>query len=397
MSLDGLPKLSAVEELRIGSVDDPDFGFARPYGLDIDAEGQIYVMEGSEPEIRVYSADGRRLVRRIGGRGGGPGEFMSAPSFGVVGDTIWAYEGGSSGRITLFDREGTVLSTGQTRGLRIPLWSSYGYVRPRRMLPGGVFMGELSMIGSSRDDPELTTGPTDTIPVPRVLFDATGAVIDTVGWDPSPPPRMARPPGTSSSRSEVVRTSTRGYFVTTAPTESDYWFPLPDGRIILDMATPSAPDAAVFTIVRLDLAGDTIYRRDLAYRPEPYTSDVLDSIAIRAARSGGGIVMQGEAGPDEAEAAAAARLIRDKLAYPALQQPVRGYHVGQDEALWLMRRSELGPTRWIVLDPQAVPRGELELPAGTRPVWSLGNTFWAIQTDELDIPWLVRYRLAAGS
>jgi hypothetical protein len=70
-------------------------------------------------QIRVYDEAGT-LLRRIGGAGEGPGEFGGSPSFGVVGDTVWAYDGRLE-RITLFDRRGNLLSTGRVVSLRIPL------------------------------------------------------------------------------------------------------------------------------------------------------------------------------------------------------------------------------------------------------------------------------------
>ena len=394
MDLDALPRLNAVEEMRIGSVDDPDFGFSRITTMDVDREGRIYVLELVDREIRVYSPDGASLLHRIGGPGEGPGEFMGSPRHGVVGDTLWTYDS-RNGRITLFDREGTLLSTGQTLGVRVPLWNSYGYVMPVDMLPGGLFISSLTRIASSRDDPELTTPPTDTIPVPRVLFDATGAVIDTIGWDPSPPPRMARPPAMSGGGIAIVELSSGRYIVPGPPTELDVWIALADGRIILDMRTPTTPDDAVFTITRLDLDRDTVYRRDLHYRPQRYASAQLDSIAIREARDGPA-GSAGAAGLDEADIAAAARAIRGKMTFPELQPAIRSWHTGEDEALWLLRTGEDGPSRWLVLDPGGIPRGELQLPSAVRPVWSSGDTFWTVEPDELDVPWLVRYRLVEG-
>jgi hypothetical protein len=29
-------------------------------------------------------------------------------------------------------------------------------------------------------------------------------------------------------------------------------------------------------------------------------------------------------------------------------------------------------------------------------LWSRGDLFWAVDFDELDVPWLVRYRIEAG-
>ena len=84
--LDDLPRLEAVEEQRLGHFDDPDVGSTFPVQAEVDRDGNVYVLEASVPEIRVFSADGA-LLRRIGQRGEGPGEFRSA-RFGVMGDTV---------------------------------------------------------------------------------------------------------------------------------------------------------------------------------------------------------------------------------------------------------------------------------------------------------------------
>ena len=176
--VDALTHLVAEAGMRIGDFDDPDVGFSRVSGVDIDRDGNIYVLEASVPEIRVYSLDGV-LLRRIGRRGAGPGEFERAPRFGVVGDTVWAVAGRPD-RITLFDRDGTVLSARRTQSVAVPLPRGYGHILPWIMRPDGKFMGHFGRVRVGRNPP---TGvqPTDSIPVPFVLFAATGAVTDTIG------------------------------------------------------------------------------------------------------------------------------------------------------------------------------------------------------------------------
>jgi hypothetical protein len=80
--IEGLPRLALVEELRIGSLKDPDHGFSAVGGVDVDDEGRFYVFERQDLQIRVYSRDGV-LLNRVGGRGDGPGEFRNPATFGV--------------------------------------------------------------------------------------------------------------------------------------------------------------------------------------------------------------------------------------------------------------------------------------------------------------------------
>ena len=79
-----LPPLHVVEDRRIGSVNDPNIGFSRIGGVNVDEDGLIYVNELLDSEIRVYDENGN-LKRAIGGPGKGPGEFQRVMSFGVLG------------------------------------------------------------------------------------------------------------------------------------------------------------------------------------------------------------------------------------------------------------------------------------------------------------------------
>jgi hypothetical protein len=396
--LDRLPRIFATEEARIGDVNDPERGFSRIAGVDVDRDGNVYVGEASVPEIRVYSPAGQ-LLRRIGRRGGGPGEFEPrfAPRFGVVGDTVWALSGMQVTMITLFDRQGTLLSTGSTEGVRIPLPEVYGYVMPNAMRSDGRFGSRLSLIASNRDDPSSGVQPTDRIPVPIVLFDASGAVTDTIGWAPRPPPRMWRPPSEEPPSPATVVVDGRRTFAPNPPTTLPVWEPVIDGYLTIETPIATSPEEGAVLVTKMGLADDTIYSRTLRYRPIPYSAADLDSIAASAARRGGGfgVPMGGSAPPvpDNWEAIAAA--FRGVMDFPEFQVPIARSWLAQDESLWLARHREGSPvTDWVILDRDGNPRGGLELPAGANPQWSRGDVLWAVVPDEFDVQWLVRYTLS---
>ena len=149
INVDALPEVEAVAGPRIGSVDDPSSGFSLVAGVDVDLDGNIYVLEMSVPEIRVYGPAGE-ILRRIGRRGQGPGEFAGAPRFGIVGDTVWTVDLGMR-RITLFDRQGRVLSTGSIDPLPVPLPQGYGYVFPWLMRADGLFSSHFATVAYSRN------------------------------------------------------------------------------------------------------------------------------------------------------------------------------------------------------------------------------------------------------
>src|SRR5690606_11402369 len=136
---------SLVEELRIGSADDPETSLTRVSGLAIGPQGHIYVAQRQDEQIRAYDRDGR-FVRAFGGKGNGPGEFTHLFAIGLLADTVYAVnaqparlsfftlEGVASGRVrtvpTLrIDRTGRILGTlfqipAERTGVRIPLGSS---------------------------------------------------------------------------------------------------------------------------------------------------------------------------------------------------------------------------------------------------------------------------------
>lgn len=191
--LDGLPYLRVIEEMRIGSTDDPEIGFAIVSGMDVDVDknGNIFVLDGQSLELRKYNATGE-LVWAMGGRGDGPGEFRVAPTIGVVGDTIWAHDR-LLRRIALFSQDGEVLSakrypqivqalhpTSPVRGVEVA--SMNGILLPFAMRQDGHFISVMEDSFVAPPDGRLP-GIHDTIQIPRLAFDASGAVVDTLGWE----------------------------------------------------------------------------------------------------------------------------------------------------------------------------------------------------------------------
>jgi hypothetical protein len=395
--LDSLPRLVAQANARIGDFEDPDLGFSRVVGLDVDEEGSVYILEGLVPEIRVYSPEGV-LLRRIGRRGSGPGEFESSPRFGVFGDTVWTVDS-QANRITLFDRQGTVLSTGRTEDVLVPLPSGFAHVLPWKMRPDGKFTGHLAQVSYRRNDPATGVNPTDSIPVPMVLFNSTGAVTDTIGWAGRPPPRMWRPPSQETAEYAFIDVGGRRVQVPMPPSTLPWWLPYPDGYVLVE--TPLAENATegVLTLTRIGLLGDTVYSRDLLYSPSPYSSEDLDSISVWSARGEpGGMTgyVPGRGPPDDWEVVA--RHLRGAMEFPGFQLPISYPWLAQDGGIWLLRTDEgvSETVTWVLLDAEGEPRGQVDLAPNLRIIWSSGDTFWAVEPDEFDVPWVVRFELHPG-
>lgn len=388
---DAAPRLALEEIRRIGSVDDPDVGFATIGSVDEDRDGNLFVFESQARHLRVYGTDGT-LLRTMGRPGQGPGEFRSTPRFGVVGDTVWTFQGFPR-LLALFDREGNLLHTARIEGLTIPLQGGMnGVSLPHVMREDGRFVSDMSLFMSNRG--ATSTGNNDTVQVPRVLFDASGNVVDTLGFSMRPPP-PERP------RFDFVEIGSQRYMVPTPPTDAPLDVTFDDGTVVVTRATATSAEPAAFTVTRLDFAGDTVVHRAYSYTPKPFGEAALDSLAMRSLSGVGGIVafIDGAAvrtePPDDIDAALG--LMRTRMSFPAFQPPVQAWFSGADGSVWL-RREEMGADTydWLIIDPAGELRGTVTLDREVRPVWASGDEAWLIEPDELDVPWLVKYRIGPG-
>lgn len=393
LTFDRFPALAATEVQRIGSFDDPALGFTRIGGVDMDRDGNTYAAEAAVPEIRVFSPDGE-LTRRIGRGGEGPGEFQSSPRFGLQGDTIWAFDSRNQ-RITLFHRDGSLISARRTEGLQIPLPESYGHLFPWIMRPDGKFISFFGRISFNRDAPPTGVEPTDSIPFPFVLFDTDGQITDTVGWAPNPPPRMWRPPSEASSPRRRIQIDGRNQALPAPPTRLASWEQLSDGYIVVETPAPESPTDGHILVTRMGLTGDTVYSTAVHYQPETYSSEFLDSIANRAARGepGGMAPYSPGASPPDNWRDIAVRL-REEMSFPDFQIPIEYPWVSRDGSVWLRGGDATTATaQWFILDPDGRPRGTFELPTKARISWTSEDQFWAMVEDEFAVQWLVRYQI----
>lgn len=384
---DAAPLLTLEEVQRIGSVDDPDLGFAAISSVEVDRDGNLYVFEMQQSHLRVYSPDGR-LVRTIGRRGEGPGEFRSSPRFGIVGDTIWTFQTFPR-LLTLFDRAGNVLLTSRFEGVTVPLAGNMnGIAMPYIMRPDGNLVSDMTLFVPNREGSSL--GANDTVAVPRVLFDVHGSIIDTIGFTPRPPPEPYEP--------EFIEIESQRFALPRPPRDEPIDITLQDSRIVIARDAPATADAATFSVTRLGFPGDTLRHRAYTYTPKPFSDAVLDTFALRTLGAPNGIVamiggvMARPQPPDDPDAARG--VIRSRMSFPAFQPPVQQHFVAADGSLWLRREDAGAATHeWLLLDPEGDLRGVVHLRRTTRPAWASGNSAWLIELDEFDVPWLVGYRI----
>jgi hypothetical protein len=361
------PRWDLVPELRIGSADRPDYDLSAVRGLAVGPQGQTYVAQ--RYEVRVYDARGRYL-RTLGRRGSGPGEFQSVRGIGLRGDTLWVADDAAN-RITLFGGGGRALET-----LRIDSPVIPGAARPTP--PAGI-LADGSVIGRPFPSQERLDAVDDVL-VPFVQMTRAGRPIRSFGLV-----SVSGEYGTLRGARSVLN------FSLPVQTHS-LWDLASDGSslVVVDRPAAGRSDATHFRVVRYRSPGQVAFDRRLPYRPREFPAAVRDSLREKMV---GILVESGFArGRGRAET-----LVDDSIPIPPFQPPVSHVAAGRDGTTWLRREHAGGGTvRWLVLDAAGNPLAEAAAPAGLVILEARRDTVWGVEHDELDVPYVVRYRVRAG-
>jgi hypothetical protein len=368
-----------VEEVRVGSSSDPDLGFSRIAGLLANADGDVYVVETAAQHIRVYDSEGQ-LLRIIGGPGEGPGEFSfrTSPRFGLIGDTLWVNDVGA-GRFTLFTLDGSVIATIPVAQVVVDALPGVPLtLRTSEYLGGGEFTSLYSIpSGSMRS---IATSP-QPVRAPVLRLDRTGTVLDTLRLEIV---RASSPLGVTVSGQRAT--------VPQPPDERPLMIDRPSSTYVVDRSVPPAGTPAVISVLRRSAASDTVYSQRLVYEPKQWTDERLRAMMEVSLR-----LWSNRVGPG-ADTAAAASAIREAMSLPPFQPPVSSIRVGEDEVLWLAREesSSVAP-EWIMLSPTGDPIGVASGPLRSTLYSSYGPVVWGTILDDVDVPWLVRFRLTPAN
>ena len=367
-SIDDPGEWRTEEAVRIGHVEDSALGVSSIGAVRVHPSGRIYVLETDARQVRIFSADGR-LVRTTGRRGQGPGEFENPSGMGFLGDTVWVTD---TRRMTLLSADGDLLTTSSTPRLRVPvgdppLQATVYAAEPRS---GGTFTGIYAF--PFRPGQQLP----DSIRVPRLQLDTTGKQIDTVGWQIVRfMPVLQLPRGGRGGRGTVIP-----HPVVDLPIPVF----LPNGDVLeVHGGSPAAADAEIRFVFRDSTA--TAYRSlSFDYRPVPLTDSAADATIEGLV---GRMEQMGMAAPE-------ARRLVDSLRLPRFQRGVTGAFRADDGTIWLRREQMAdGAWRWTLLTPEAAPLAETRLPRTFRFQVARDDHVWGIETDSLDVPWVVGYRL----
>lgn len=138
---EGVVRYALEEELVIGGEGaGAESVLNRPQDLKVDSQGNIYVLDWGDVDIKVFAPDGRRL-RTVGRKGQGPGEFDTPAYFVLSADDRIFLLSGRQNQIIVLSDTGTYLSSfrldGFCHGLAVDGQNRIYYTRFLSPEPGG--------------------------------------------------------------------------------------------------------------------------------------------------------------------------------------------------------------------------------------------------------------------
>lgn len=365
----------ALQEIaRIGSVDGPG-ALTEVGGVRIGPDGRVYVAQPQEELIRVFDAGGEP-VASIGRSGGGPGEFRDLAHMGIRGDTLYVSDD-NLGRVSYFDLDGRFFTSEQwvsPQFSRPP--TVYMPTAPAALLGDGTALVQPGMMVAATGSIDLGvfTGEYST---PFLRIDRQSQVVDTVTWE-------------QQRNTLLVMAHEGGQFIVPTPfDENPLYSVAPDGRGIVTVHRTPSPDTreASFQVTLVAPTRDTLFHVALPFAPVPVSEERLRAAVEERLEQRG----RGRAIPRTETVMAA---LQEEGLVPATLPPVTALMTAQDGTIWL-RREELGDRAvdWIVLQPDGSVGPSLSLPARQRVVAAYGQSVVAVEGDDLDVPYLVLYRL----
>jgi hypothetical protein len=370
--------LQLVPELRVGSIDDEATALTFFRQLEVGSDGRIYTLHPQESRIRVHDASGG-AAGTIGGPGEGPGEFSSPGVMGWRGDSLWVLDFRTY-RFSYFGADGRFLTS---RSIPIDLGGSREAPppRPEGLLPDGTIFGSPPAWSQEVAAGKITERvvlrlderalPVDTL-FRQSLVNTTWAIQD--------------PRSTSGFGSYGRQPFSDTELVQLAPGTTEL--------VRVEQTVPESPEGAHFHVTRVALDGDTLFSREYPYVPRPIDPTLVDSLVRMRGQSMTQLPPNFPGAPTPARAE---ELARESLYLPAYHPPVSQLVIGRDGSIWLKREAlSADSADWLVLSAQGAVVGTVTTPGNLSIQAAEAGRVWGMETDELDVPYLVRYAVVSS-
>ncbi len=346
-----------------------------PSGGAIADDGRVAVVDRMGRQVVVLGEDGR-VERTLGRDGDGPGEFRDPRFAGFWGDSLLWVSDATSGRISVFGRDGSLSSTLTRPWEPVPgsSWSAQG----RWALRGGAVLGSVSGPREQRGGvyPEL----------PLVVWSAEGA-MHVADWLPTEGPsamQILTPAGPSIGGTQPINAAP-----ITGVDRSGSWF------FSLDRS-PHSGSTALDSIVidRRDGEGRSLGRTAIPYRPVPAGEAVRTWLAHQGQWRSEALNESlpenlGTLTPEDVTSA---------IWVPEFIPPVREA-LADENGFWLQREMNFptsadGPNLWERYDLSGTLLRWVELPAGVSGIAGTEDSILGFSMGELRVPTLYLFTVS---
>jgi hypothetical protein len=354
-----------VEELRIAPTASDTSLFTQLTEFQVDGKGRMWGFDFPTSSILVFGSDGA-LIRRIGRKGGGPGEFQQANGI-VALDTGLAVLDYANARISFFSDSGTLQTSRRvptgfftSGGLVI---DHSGAVRLRRPVTApreGEILGRMGLVRVSSNGALSDSLAPPDLPVPREVYVAT------------------HKGGTSSTTSSF--------------SPNYYWAWHPDGYFVVG-------HGGNYEIV---LARPGMKPLAIMRQPVPVAISDLEwedehkAITMNMQQTDPGWSWSGPPLPHTKAPLTGLRITRDgriwaQVATPSMRIPEDEIDKPSDPRRPV--RHFRSQAAYEVFGTDGRFLGRIELPLRTRLMDSDGKLLWVLGRDENDLPAMIRYRI----
>jgi hypothetical protein len=355
--------------------------------LEIGPDGRIYVTQQFVSSVTVFTREGEP-DGRIGRAGSGPGEFDGWPvRLGWLADTLWVAD---HWFVHYLAPDGTEIRRVE---FTTPIASEASVFRAGAPLGDGTFLGNRTLRG-----PGMTAFfGADQVPLRR--FSATGEILDTIALVAKAP--SVDPEGLGSADHPLTAWIEAAWLpVTVTPDRSAV-------MLIGEVRDEQRP--ATFELLELAITGDTLLAKTLPYEPQPVTDDERKWLTDGFASYIAGDYMDSEGFPmSDAQRERRRSEAREAITFPEHHPPVRRIVAGQDGTIWLLRELALPDLvdRWEAYSANGDLLGTVLIDDGrsSRVPWeprlnvlrATRDEIWATTLDELDVPYIHRYRVVSS-
>ncbi|MEP6834554.1 MAG: 6-bladed beta-propeller [Gemmatimonas sp.] len=335
-------------------------------------DGGIYALDPYDQNVRVFGPNGE-LVRRLGRKGSGPGEFTNAVGMSFVHDSLFVFES-SNNRVTTFANNGGAPET-RTVLLNPP---GGGHLRSRTE------SGFLFSIDGSDELGNSSNGSAGLVKSSAyVSTNDHGAKISLLLAGITTAPLLRYDIGV-----EHVKNSKYGKVVSVQPliqTSKTDVYPDGSGLLLATVQSNGGLGGSSIKLVRINLHGDSMWSRSLPVATFPVTDRQMGQLVdyLAAADMFKGVAYAGDK-----------QMIADSLRREKFWPPLRDIRIARDNSIWIT----LGGPPWEAvrywrLSSTGVFQSIVELPARFRLLWADSDHVWGTRTTENFELTIERYRL----